>query len=102
MTKEEKQIEAKMRELEEAARRNERMMRKTFMKYEDLIAENASLIAGIEALRAFREQRRRNALKAVFISKPDSRNGGQSRQFFSAERPGTLIQWQAVRHQIGK
>src|SRR5215469_7360225 len=78
MTKEEKQVDAKLQELQEEVRRNEGLMRKAFMRYEDLISENASLVASIEALRAYRVERRLNTLKMLLNPRPISRDGWQS------------------------
>lgn len=89
MTNEEKQIEEKLQELTEEVLRNERQMRKAFMRYEDLICENANLVAGIDALLAFREERRRNSLKMLLNSKLVSGNGGQSGEFGSADISST-------------
>lgn len=79
MTKEEKQVEARLQELAEEVRRNERRMRKAFIRYEELICQNACLVAGIDALRAFREERRRNTFKMLLDSETISRNGARSR-----------------------
>lgn len=79
MTKEEKQVEAELQRLAAEIRRNERRMRRIFIRYEDLVCENASLIAGIDALMAFREERRRNTFKTLLDCRPIAANNGQSR-----------------------
>ena len=61
MTKEERQVEIKLKELHLKIRRNERSICKVFFRYEELIAVKASLVAGMEALREFREARIRNS-----------------------------------------
>ena len=65
MTREEKQVATKLQQLEKQVRRNDRLMRKAFMRYQELISAKASLNAGIQALRAFQEARRRNSLKLL-------------------------------------
>ena len=62
MTKEERQVEAKLRELAEAAHRNQRLLRKAFINYEDLIAQKVRLEENMEALQAFKEKQRRSSL----------------------------------------
>lgn len=63
MTKEEKQVTAELQKLEKQVRRNDRLVRKAFMRYQKLISAKASLHAGMQALRDFQEARRRNTLK---------------------------------------
>lgn len=65
MRKEEKQIAVKLQQLEKQVRRNDLLMRKAHMRYQELMSAKASLHAGIQALRAFQEARRRNSLKLL-------------------------------------
>lgn len=78
MTKEEKQIEEKLQELAEEFLRNQRLMQKAFFRYEKLLSVKASLFGDLEALRDFREARRRNSLECE-SSGSVTRNGHSSR-----------------------
>ena len=60
MSKVNKQVEAKLKELEKEVLRTERLLRRAFCRCEELNAVKAGLVADIEALRKFREQRQRN------------------------------------------
>ena len=60
MTKEDKQVQAKLEELKKVMSYNEQRMRETFMKYEELLAQRESLVSSIDALREFRDRKRRN------------------------------------------
>lgn len=64
MPKEEREVEAELRELRKAVIRRECLMRKTLAKYEELVAEKVRLEATIMALRTFQEARQRNSLNA--------------------------------------
>jgi chromosome segregation ATPase len=60
MTKEEKEIQAKLEQLKKAMHRNEQRMREAFVKYEELLAQRESVVSSIDALREFRNKKRRN------------------------------------------
>jgi len=61
--RDEKQVEAKLKELDVKFRRNERLMREAFIRYLELMSVKASLVADMQALQEFREARQRNVLK---------------------------------------
>src|SRR5215469_7545557 len=58
-TREEKEIKAKLEELKKAMFRNEQRMREAFVKFEELVAQRESVVSSIDALRAFRNKKRR-------------------------------------------
>jgi hypothetical protein len=57
---EDKEVQAKLEQLEKLMNRNEQRMRETFMKTEELLAQREVLISSIDALREFRSNKRRN------------------------------------------
>lgn len=63
MTKEEKEIQAKLEQLKKAMFRNEQRMREAFVKYEELLAQRESVVSSIDALREFRNKQRRNLFR---------------------------------------
>lgn len=58
MTKEDKQVQARMEQLKKVMFLNEQRMRLAFIKYEKLLAQRESLISSIDALRVFRSRKR--------------------------------------------
>jgi len=60
MSKEDRQVEAKLEELEKVFHWHEQRMRKAAKEYENLMAETCSVLSSMAALRKFRDERRRN------------------------------------------
>jgi len=58
-TREDQEIQAKLRNLKKDMDRNEERMRKAAIDYEDLVAEKESLSAAVEDLKRARTDRRR-------------------------------------------
>jgi len=64
MSKEQKEVEAKLRELAKAMLRNDSLRRKLAIRIEELLSQRMRLAESIEALRTFREKTRRNSFNA--------------------------------------
>lgn len=60
-TREDREIEAKLKNLRKDMDRNEEQMRKAAIDYEDLVAEKESLSAAVDDLKKARDDRRRQA-----------------------------------------
>ena len=61
LSKEDRQIEAKLDELEKEFHRHELRVRKAARDYEDLVAQTTSVLSSIAALQKFRNEKRRNS-----------------------------------------
>lgn len=60
-TKEDRQVEAKLEELEEEFYRHEQRARKAATEYGELMTKTTSILSSMAALRKFREEKRRNS-----------------------------------------